>query len=365
MSKRKWEGRIFLGRKDGRQTFYWVGRFDLKRDRDEAVAKARTERPWEKKPVDRLTCDEWADRYLARCERRNKASSVDTARLALKRFRKDFGSRAIDSIGPVEAEDWVDTVPKATVPVVVSMLNYAVRMQVIDRNPFATLGGGRGRGRADKAPPTVKELDRLLDSCDVLGAYADQFRALLLVGAYTGARPGELHALRWADIDFARHRVEISRRLYRGQEALPKSNRPRTVALPPPAEAVLLKQPTRGGDLVFLSRMGCQLTASIVSPMWARVKARACLEFDIYTVTRHLAVNLLWRLGLSEREISSQLGWSERSVEHLLRVYGHRELTALDAIDRLYAGGVDPLRNTTVTELAAGAADRGRGDSPP
>ena len=47
--KRKaWVARVFLGRDpDGKQQFHWVGRYSTKRERDDAVARAKAERPWE------------------------------------------------------------------------------------------------------------------------------------------------------------------------------------------------------------------------------------------------------------------------------------------------------------------------------
>jgi hypothetical protein len=103
--KRKtWPGRVYLGRDDsGRQQFWWVGRFATKRERDDAVARARTQRPWETAPApDEMTCEQWADRFLARMEsgalrtksgRRFKDSSIDTAHGSLKAFRAEFGDR--------------------------------------------------------------------------------------------------------------------------------------------------------------------------------------------------------------------------------------------------------------------------------
>src|SRR5512132_2909201 len=96
--KRKtWPGRVYLGRdENGQQQFYWVGRFDTKRERDEC-GRARVERPWETGAApDEITCDQWGDRFLARKEsgalrtkagRPFKDSSIDTARASLKAFR--------------------------------------------------------------------------------------------------------------------------------------------------------------------------------------------------------------------------------------------------------------------------------------
>lgn len=340
--KRTWTGRIFTGRDPhGKQQFHWVGRFATKRERDDAVAKARTDRPWEAKRPSELTCDEWADRYLARYERTRKASSLDTARASLKAFRAEFGARAVASITAVEAEGWAQTVPASSVPQAIAMFNYAKRLQVIDRNPFEGLGAGRGRGRADQNPPTPGELQRLLESCDALGSYAPQMRALIIIGAYTGMRPSELFELRWNDIDLASNRITVSRRLYRGKVDTPKSGKPKTIALPPPARDALLRQPTRATELVFLSKHGCQLTAPTVCRYWALVKARAGLNFDLYLATKHYGAHLLYRLGLSRRAIAAQMGWSERAVDSLLMTYGHADLVALGEVDALYADRSD------------------------
>lgn len=352
MPRKTWVGRVFLGRdENGRQRFWWVGRFPTKRERDAAVVQARIERPWETQPA-QVTCDEWADRYLARYERlvregKRKASSLDTARLSLKAFRTEFGSRALGAITPVEAEDWAQTVPGASVPQVVALFNYARRMRAVEHNPFEGLGG-RGRGRADQDPPTVKELAQLLESCDALGDYAPQMRALVTVAAYTGMRPGELYELRWTDIDLTANRVHVARRLYRGSVDTPKSNRAKTIALPPPARDVLMRQPTRAGDLVFLSKTGCRLTAPTVSQYWSVVRARAGLDFDLYLATKHYGVHLLYRLGLSRRAIAAQMGWSERAVDSLLRTYGHTDLVALAEVDALY----ENTRDAPVTQEA-------------
>lgn len=339
--KRSWPGRIYIGRdQEGRQEFWWVGRFGTKRERDAAVAEARTTKPWLADPAT-MTCDELADRYLVWYAERYKASSLDTTTRSLKAFRSTFGSRPAASIEPVEAEDWARTMPSSTMPRVIALFNYAKAKRIVTLNPFDDLRGGQGRGRADQHPPTVEQLGRLLDACDVHGDYGAQMAAFVVFAAYTGMRPGELYELRWTDIDLARNRIIVSRRLYRGQVDTPKSNGPRRIALVPPAREVLMRQPTRAGELVFLSKRGCQLTAPTVCQYWALVCARAELDFDVYLATKHYGVHLLYKLGLSQRAIAAQMGWSERSIESLLRTYGHIDLVALTEIDALYADGSD------------------------
>lgn len=352
MSKRKtWPGRIYLGRDEtGAQRFHWVGRFATKRERDAAVATARVERPWEGKALAEMTCDEWTDRYIARYERlvqrgERKASSLGTVTQSLRAFRAQFGPRALVSLTPVEAEDWTHEVPTAVVPHVVALFNYAVRMRVLAHNPFAGLGGGRGRGRADEAPPTLKQLAALRDSCAALGEYGPRMRDLIDFAALTLMRPGELYELRHPDVDLVANRIIVSRRLYRGTVDVPKNGEAKMIALVPPAREILLRQPTRARDdgLVFTGKTGRRLTATTVCQYWAIIRAAAGLDqtYDFYRCTKHRGVHELYRLGLSKRAIAAQAGWSERDVDAMLRVYGHTDLVALGEIDALYADRSD------------------------
>ena len=120
-----------LGRdENGQQQFHWVGRFATTRERDDAVARARTERPWDgaPRPTRRHAtsgptgCSSaWSP---ARCARRPgaryKTSSIDTARSSSKRSAQTFGRRTPASITRIEAEDWAARVPPSKLPIVVS-----------------------------------------------------------------------------------------------------------------------------------------------------------------------------------------------------------------------------------------------------
>jgi integrase len=359
-SKRKtWPGRVFIGRDQvGKQQFWWVGRFATRRERDDAVAAARTTKPWLAMAPHEMTCEQWAQRYLDRYERKNKTTSHQTAVQALKPFRSGFGDRPIGSIGHVEAEDWAKTTPAAGLSQVVALFNYVKSKHAIEHNPFDGLGGGsRGRGRADQDPPTVKELERLRAACDVLGDYAPQMRDLIDFAALTFMRPGELYELRHPDVDVAANRIHVARRVYRGNVDVPKNGKPKTIALVPPARDILLRQPTRTRDdaLVFVTKRGKRLSAPTLSLYWAQVKARAGLDFDFYLATKHYGVHLLYKLGLSRRAIAAQAGWSERDVDKMLRVYGHTDLVALSEVDALYANlrdaGAAPAANLRDAEV--------------
>lgn len=242
--------------------------------------------------------------------------------------------------------------PPAAVGQAVAIFNYAVRMRVVPYNPFLGLGGKRSRGRRDLDPPTVAELEALRDGCEALGSYSEQMRDLLDFAGLTLMRPGELFELRYSDVDLRTNRILVSRRLLRGRVDTPKSNRSKTIALPPPARDILLRQPTRAREdgLVFVGKTRTRLNAALLSLYWSNVRARARLDesFDFYGCSKHWGVHRLYLLGLSPRAIAAQAGWRESAVEALLGVYGHRELVALAGMDALYASE----RDAAVTQEA-------------
>jgi integrase len=355
---------VYLGRdEDGQQQFYWVGRFPTKRERDDAVAKARTDRPWETAPgADEPTCDEWADRLLARMEsgalrtrsgRRFKDSTIDTARASLKAFREEFGSRTPGSITRVEAEDWAARVQPSKLPVVVTLMNDLQRAEVIDRNRFLGLSR-RTEGRAHQRPPSEEEMLLLVDGCAALGAYAPIMRALFTFGAYTLMRPGELMALRWDDIDLdagAHGRAQVRRRFYRGQTDLPKSNRERTITITAPArealDSLLAMRGYYPAGLVFRNKRGGQLAAPTLTGYWKEVRARARLDVDFYMATKHYGAWFMKvRLGVPDAAIAAQAGWSESAVTKMVATYAHAvDERRLDEIDAAFEGIRDADRD--------------------
>jgi integrase len=160
---------------------------------------------------------------------------------------------------------------------------------------------------------------------------------MLAFCAFSGVPAGEAIALDWADVNLPALRVHISKRLYRGEVDLPKSNQTRMIALTPPARDALLTLPEREGP-VFRSKSGGRLCAPLLSSYWRDVQIKADLSFNWYLSTKHTCVHYMKvRLNLPNHVIAEQMGWSERSVEKMIATYGHTSVGALEAIDAAFA----------------------------
>jgi integrase len=292
-------------------------------------------------PKSAMTCRQYVDRYLEEYRKTRKASSYDTARSSLERFKRDFGRRPLTGIRRIEAKDWAAKVPQSVVPPVVALFNAAIEDELLDRNPFRGLGR-KGKGRMGLDPPTPKQIEQLDQACSALENYAPMMRALFRFARYTGLRPGEIFALTWGDIDLEGMRVHVNRRLYRGTTDVPKSNRTRVVALPPPARDAILGL-TRG-EYVFRNKSGGRMSQPALSLYWREVRIKAGLDFDFYHACRHYCAWFMLSpegLNLPRAVVKEQMGHLD---EKLLDLYGHEDVGALERIDRAYRDNVVPLR---------------------
>jgi integrase len=317
--------RVYRGKGNG---YEWVDTFPTRAEAKEAERVAKTTPG---KPKARLTCDEFADQWLA--QRHIKASSLAEYRNALARFKRDFHGVPLDRLDEDRAHEWAEG-NRWRVGPVRAMFAEARRRGLVDRNPFDAVPARVSRGRRDLDPLTDAEVERLADiALDVHGGhFGRSMRALVLFGAYTGMRPGELYALDRDDLDLDRSVIQVARRLYAGASGSPKGNTGRTVALAPEAREALLSLPWTDGD-VFRAKRGGPLSNSLMSGRdgyWASVRREFGRDVHLMEL-RHFCGHLLHvRRNLPARVVAVQLGHqSPRLVEDL---YGHFKVGALDEL---------------------------------
>ena len=339
--------RVYRGKHRG---YEWVGTFKFKdhggKRGARRAAKAAEEAAKTGAPGQRtLKIGDYVKRYLDEYEETRKDSSFVTMRSQLKQFTRDFGDRDLvdDAITRREAIEW-SREHRWCVPAVVTLLNRAKADEEINRNAFAGLSR-KGRGRKDKVPLSREELDQLASlALRLHGDYGPTVKALILIAAYTGMRPGELFALEWSDIDFETMRIHVHRRVYKGRTALPKNNRVRMIVLTPEARAVLAGI-ERDGELVFRAKRGGRMSQSMLTILWTPIAAafgrrpdrNGRREFVAFYELRHRAAHWMYvELGMHERLVAVQLGHTDGG-KLVRELYGHGDHGALEEIDRYFA----------------------------
>jgi integrase len=353
MIKKRGKGygvRIYRG--GGR--YEWTGTYPTRREARAAEAAAMSV---EETSVSPQTVGEYAETWLAGYEQRVKRSTYDRAAVAARRVAAhELATAPIDAVPMAVADAFVKAYP-ASVQTAVTIFNHAIARGACRVNPFRGLAR-KGSGRKHLLPMTVDQVSELAEAAR--GAHVEPFsetlRALVIFAAYSGMRPGELHALEWRDIDRDANRVTVRRRLYQGRIDLPKANRVREIVLLPDATDALDTLPRKREGLVFRAKRGGQITEPLMSASyWPPVRALFGRLVDFYELRHFCGHHLYVTLGLPARVVAAQLGHSSpRLVEDL---YGHGDVGALEEIDR--AVGRSPARLSVVRDASQtqGTAD--------
>lgn len=186
----------------------------------------------------------------------------------------------------------------------------------------------------------------------LLGAAADESplgQAIVALLCGSGARVGEILALRWKDVDIRDRKIHIHGSLveYNGKperkEPKTKSSR-REIELPSMAVDALvrlrrsLQAPPHGLMPVLADRNGCYLRKSnLLRRWWHPLLKRTGLPQMGFHAARHSHATALIAAGASFKDVSTRLGHSRASTT--LDVYAH----AVPGAGRELADRVDDL----------------------
>lgn len=211
-------------------------------------------------------------------------------------------------------------------------LSYAESTNLIERNVAA-------RSRAVKAGEKVgramseAELARFLKACE-----SDSRGDLWLAFLLTGARRGEVLALKWSNVSDTTLTIAETITYLPGQGVMfgpTKSGRARTIPLGDELQALLARQRGRQvakaaellGEgvrvdypLVFCTDLGSPLDPNNVGKAWRAFAARHQLGVRLHDL-RHTTATLLLRRGVGIPEVQRWLGHA--SITITSDVYGH------------------------------------------
>ncbi len=229
-------------------------------------------------------------------------------------------------------------------------LNQAVKWQLLGRNPAQAAAPPRPQ-RPEMRVLSAGEANRLLEAATETRHYP-----LIYLALATGARLGELLALRWLDVDLDRAIMEIMRtaRFFKGRGVTfgqPKSHRSRRpIALSPETVKVLsdhrreqVEDRLRAGpgyedrDLVFADPVGRAVYDSTVRRAFYGIIRVAGLGHLRIHDLRHTAATLMLRAGVNPKVVSERLGHATVSItldtySHVLPDMQREAAAALDSI---------------------------------
>jgi integrase len=271
---------------------------------------------------------------------RPKESTNIHNRERTRAFVERYGTRRMDAVDDAVVAEWLAGGKRnGTIPALRAMFNDAASAKggrLVRQNPFARLGISRGPGRRHEQPPSEEQVWKLIRCARELAS--PSFAAWLQVAAFTGLRPGELDALRRANVDLARSRIRVVEQFSATARTFtsPKNGQTREAPLTEPAREAILSLPVEG-EFCFAPIRGRHWTASARAYHWKAVRAAAGWEGSLYLATRHFAgwymVNVL---ELPSGDVAIALGHTDGG-ELVRKLYGHRDRErALDRVTAAY-----------------------------
>jgi integrase len=223
----------------------------------------------------------------------------------------------------------------------------AVALEIAPRNPVQHVEVPRVVKR-EMSFLTSKQLAKLFEA-----AAGDRFEALPILLATAGLRIGEARALTWADVDFQKRTVDVTKTAQEAAGAVKivgtkTAAGRRTVAIGAATVRALRKrkQLAKGegfdapADPVFPSRTGTTMRLSnLHRRWWAPLLVKAKLERIRLHDLRHSAASLSLLAGASAKVVADKLGhtnpaFTMRTYQHAVDSLLHDDAAAIDRIFR-------------------------------
>jgi integrase len=186
----------------------------------------------------------------------------------------------------------------------------------------------------------------------VRAAGSRQDAAIFLTAAFTGLRRGELVALRWRDVDFARSHIRVRASYTEGGLTTPKSGKIRAVPMAPAVASTLARLGDREAntgddDLVFPGSAGGYLDGSALYRRYKLALRRAGLRDLRFHDLRHTfgtqviatASILKVKEWMGHADVDTTMRYlhfapSDADAELVARAFAPREPDALEAAVR-------------------------------
>lgn len=219
-----------------------------------------------------------------------------------------------------------------------SIFKYAVNMDYLQRNPLTKLGRFRD-AYAEKTEMdyyTPEEWRKFKSAAkaeaDTTGFYEWNFYVFFHIAFYAGLRKGEIHALKWSDIDgnTLKVRRSVNQKLKGGDRTTPPKNKSsiRDLQIPLPLMTVLQEHKRRYADNAigfndewYICGGTAPLRDSSVSNRNLRYSKAAGIKTIRIHDFRHSHASLLANEGINIQEIARRLGHSK--IEITWNTYSH------------------------------------------
>jgi integrase len=364
--RKKWLVRVFAGR-DGTGKRKYVSQLvhGGKKDAQEKLRELLQDKSNGALVVRRKeTLGEFLDVWLATTAAPSvRARTLADYKRVLKYYvRPHLGGARLSKLSPAEVRGMLvklreQGLSSRTVRMAHEVLRNALETAVSDRlirdNPARARLVAKALPQKERTPPATLDAEQVAGFLDV--ARADRLAALWILQLFSGLRPSEALALRWADV--AGNTLSVTRVLVDRKSGLtqhfaePKSKTSRRAVVVPAVVVEVLKEHRKrqaaerlaagpawqDHDLIFCDETGKPLMQDSTRYQFRRLARAAGLPGLTPYALRHSCATLLLGAGIPLKVVSERLGHS--TIALTADVYSHvttsMQQQAADALEGL------------------------------
>ena len=216
-----------------------------------------------------------------------------------------------------------------------AMYNQAIKWEFVDKNPNLKANKPK-KNTIEHKYYDLEQVQKLL-SC--LENENIKYKALIILALDTGARRGEIAALKWSDIDFENKTLKIdnSLKVVRGvvDEKKPKTNSSNRVIMLCEATIEVMREykkwqddyiksmgrKWKGSDRIFTAENGEHMNPSTCYKIFTKIIKKYDLKPIRFHDLRHTNASLLISQGVSLKAVSERLGHA--SINITSNIYTH------------------------------------------
>lgn len=320
----------------------------------------------EKPAVTRMTVQQLYDEYILAKENEVRATSLVPIKNCLAKGTLPYlADKRLDKLTVPTLQSWKNDI--AVIDVSIStkqnyyaelrqMLNYAVKMGYIPKNNLTIVGNFKKDTQAlpkeelhfytpDQFKKFIAVAREQAEEKDTINDWS--YYVFFCIAYFTGARKGEIYALKWSDIKG--HTLSISRsvnqKVGRIVETLPKnSSSIRTLQIPMSLEAVLNEQKERQmqdekftEDFRICGGIDCIRDSTVCNKGFDFADKAGLPHIRLHDF-RHSHASLLASEGINIQEIARRLGHSnvEMTWNTYSHLYPHEEERAVSVLDKIF-----------------------------
>lgn len=320
----------------------------------------------EKLSVTRMTVQDLYDEYIKAKQNEVRYSSlVKTKNCIEKGVLMALGDKQLSKLTPKMMQDWKNAIgekgfAQATLRNYYGefrqMLNYAVKMEYIPKNPLTLIGNFKEAFEikskdklqyytADQFKAFISEAKKAAQEKDTINEWS--YYVFFCIAFYTGARKGEIYALKWTDIEnnILHIRRSIAQKYGTGNIETPPKNKSsyRDLQMPAPLIAILSEHKKRQmNDTHFNENyricggIDCIRDSTVCNKNFEYADKAGLPHIRIHDF-RHTHATLLVNEGINIQEIARRLGHS--NVEITWNTYSHlyprEEERAIAVLDKI------------------------------